>query len=173
MSEEPSYSFRSGRSPSAKGPSRLLGTSAPAAVILVRLLVGGVFLAEGIQKFLFPDELGVGRFAKIGIPRPDVTAPFVGAAEIVCGALVILGLFARPAAAALLVDISVAIVSTKVPILLGHGFGPFTLPKLAHYGFWSMVHEARVDFCMWLGSLFLIIVGAGRASFDALLAHAP
>jgi putative oxidoreductase len=149
--------------------SRLLHTSAPRAVILIRLLVGGVFLAEGIQKFLFPGELGVGRFTKIGIPWPDVSAPFVGAAETICGALLIVGLLTRAAAVMLLIDISVAIVSTKVPILLGHGFGPFSLPKLPRYGFWSMAHEARVDFSMWLGSLFLIITGAGGLSLDALL----
>ncbi len=151
--------------------SRLLRTSAPRAVILIRLLVGGVFLAEGIQKFLFPGELGVGRFTKIGIPWPDVSAPFVGAAETICGALLIVGLLTRAAAAVLLIDISVAIVSTKVPILLGHGFGPFSLPRLPRYGFWSMAHEARVDFSMWLGSLFLIITGAGGLSLDALLAR--
>jgi putative oxidoreductase len=149
--------------------SRLLHTSAPRAVILIRLLVGAVFLTEGIQKFLFPGELGVGRFAKIGIPWPDVSAPFVGAAETICGALLIVGLLTRAAAAVLLIDISVAIVSTKFPILLGHGFGLFSLPKLPRYGFWSMAHEARVDFSMWLGSLFLIITGAGRVSLDALL----
>jgi uncharacterized membrane protein YphA (DoxX/SURF4 family) len=135
------------------------------------LLVGAVFLTEGIQKFLFPGELGVGRFRKIGIPWPDVSAPFVGAAETICGALLIVGLLTRAAAAVLLIDISVAIVSTKVPILLGHGFGPFSLPKLPRYGFWSMAHEARVDFSMWLGSLFLIITGAGELSLDALLAR--
>jgi uncharacterized membrane protein YphA (DoxX/SURF4 family) len=151
--------------------SRLLHTSAPRAVILIRLLVGAVFLTEGIQKFLFPGELGVGRFTKIGIPWPDVSAPFVGAAETICGALLIVGLLTRAAAAVLLIDISVAIVSTKVPILLGHSFGPFSLPKLPRYGFWSMAHEARVDSSMWLGSLFLIIAGAGGLSLDALLAR--
>ena len=142
---------------------------APRAVFLIRLLVGGVFLAEGVQKFLFPAELGAGRFAKIGIPWPDISGPFVGALEIVCGVLVILGLLTRAAAAVLLIDISVAIASTKVPILLGRGFGPFSLPKLPRYGFWSMIHEARVDLSMWLGSLFLILVGPGSASLDARL----
>ena len=140
--------------------------SAPRAVILIRFLVGGVFLAEGIQKFLFPAELGAGRFAKIGIPWPEFFGPFVGAAEIICGGLVLLGLLTRAAAAVLLIDISVAIVSTKLPILLGHGFGPFTLAKLPRYGFWSFIHEARVDLSMWLGSLFLILVGPGPASID-------
>jgi putative oxidoreductase len=151
--------------------SRVLRAPAPRAVILIRLLVGGVFLAEGIQKFLFPGELGPGRFAKIGIPWPDVSAPFVGAVEILCGALVIAGLLTRAAAALLLIDISVAIVSTKIPILLGRGFGPFSLPKLPRYGFWSMAHEARVDFSMWLGSLFLILTGAGDVSLDSARAR--
>ena len=48
------------------------------AILLIRILVGWVFLSEGIQKFLFPDSLGVGRFVKIGIPWPQVMAPFVG-----------------------------------------------------------------------------------------------
>ncbi len=82
-----------------------------------------------------------------------------------------MGLLTRAAAAVLLIDISVAIVSTKVPILLGHDFGPFSLPKLPRYGFWSLAHESRTDFSMWLGSLFLIITGAGGISLDALAAR--
>ena len=105
---------------------RLLATTAPGATILVRLMVGGVFLAEGIQKFVYADELGVGRFAKIGIPSPEIMGPFVGLVEIVCGALVIVGLLTRLAVIPLLIDISVAILSTKVPILLGHGYWMFT-----------------------------------------------
>ena len=147
----------------------LLSSHAPAATVLIRILVGAVFLSEGVQKFLFPTELGVGRFVRIGIPAPEVMGPFVGAVEIVAGALLLLGLLTRPAALVLLMNISVAIVSTKVPILLGYGFWLFTLPKLSRYGFWSMAHEARVDFCMWLGCLFLILVGAGTLSLDALL----
>jgi putative oxidoreductase len=152
---------------------RLLATEAPRSVVLVRVLVGAVFLAEGIQKFLYPAELGVGRFVKIGIPAPEIMAPFVGVAETVCGSLIILGLLARLASAIMFINISVALLSTKVPILLGHPFGPFSLPKLPRYGFWSMVHEARTDACMWLGSLFLILAGAGLFSADALLARKP
>jgi putative oxidoreductase len=144
---------------------RLLSTNAPAATILVRLLVGSVFLSEGIQKFLYPTELAAGRFAKIGIPAPEILGPFVG------GGLLILGLITRFAALVLLIDISVAIVSTKIPILLGHGYGRFALPNLPRYGFLSMMHEARTDFSMWLGLLFLLIVGAGKISFDAILAR--
>ena len=146
---------------------------APRAVILIRLLVGGVFLAEGVQKFLFPEQLGVGRFVRIGIPWPQISAPFVGAAETICGALIMLGLLTRAAAAVLLIDITVAIVSTKIPILLGHGIGPFSLPKLPRYGFWAMIHEARVDLSMWLGCLFLILVGPGGSSLDARFGRGP
>ena len=136
----------------------------------MRILVGSVFLSEGIQKFLYPAELAAGRFAKIGIPTPEIMGPFVGGCEVVCGALVIIGLLTRLAAIVLLVDISVAILSRKIPVLLGHGFWGFLLPKLPHYGFWSMMHEARTDFSMWLGLLFLLLVGAGRKwSLDALL----
>jgi putative oxidoreductase len=126
---------------------------APAAVILVRLLVGGVFLSEGIQKFLYPDALGIGRFVKIGIPAPAVMAPFVGVVEIVCGLLLIVGLLTRMAAIPLVIDMIVAVATTKLPLL-------------AKSGFWAMVHEARTDYAMLLGSVFLLLVGAGRLSID-------
>jgi putative oxidoreductase len=129
-------------------------SNAPAATVLVRLLVGGVFLSEGIQKFLFPAALGVGRFAKIGIPAPEFFAPFVGVVEIVCGTMVIAGLLTRVAAVPLLIDISVAILTTKVPML-------------AKQGFWAMAHEARTDACMFLGLLFLLWVGGDPLGLDA------
>jgi uncharacterized membrane protein YphA (DoxX/SURF4 family) len=148
-----------------------LHTDAPSATILVRLLVGSVFLSEGVQKFLYPEELAAGRFEKIGIPFPQIMGPFVGGVETVCGALVILGLVTRLAAIPLLIDSSVAILSTKIPILLGQGFWGFSVPKLPRYGFLSMMHEARTDFSMWLGLLFLLIVGAGRYSLDGRLSR--
>lgn len=123
------------------------------AVILIRILVGWVFVSEGIQKFLFPDALGVGRFAKIGIPIPQMSAPFVGFVEIICGTLVIVGLFTRLAAVPLLAVILTAIATTKVPMLL-------------HQGVWPMLHEARVDFSMLLALLFLLLVGPGALSVD-------
>lgn len=135
---------------------RLLRSDAPAAVILIRLLVGAVFLSEGIQKFLFPETLGVGRFARIGIPAPEITAPFVGVFEIACGTLVLLGLLTRLAALPLIIVMLVAITSTKIPILLERGF-------------WEMAHEGRTDWSMLLGSLFLLRIGAGAWSLDALL----
>jgi putative oxidoreductase len=124
------------------------------ALILVRILVGWVFISEGIQKFLFPAQLGVGRFEKIGIPSSHLMAPFVGSVEIVCGTLLLIGLITRLAAIPLLAVILVAIATTKVPML-------------AKTGVWSMLHEARADFSMLLGLLFLLITGAGSLSLDA------
>ena len=122
-------------------------------ILLVRLLVGWVFLSEGIQKLLFPATLGVGRFAKIGIPVPQFSAPFVGIVEIVCGILVIVGLFTLLAVIPLLIDIAVAISTTKVPMLV-------------HHGFWSAMHEARTDFSMLLGLVSILLLGSGRFSLD-------
>jgi putative oxidoreductase len=135
-------------------PRRIVDADGPGAIVLVRLLVAGVFLSEGIQKFLYPEALGVGRFVKIGIPAPGAMAPFVGVVEIGCGLLLILGLFTRLAAVPLVIDMLVAIGSTKLPILLKSGF-------------WTMAHEARIDYAMLLGSVFLFWVGAGRFSLDA------
>jgi len=126
------------------------------AVLLIRVLVGWVFLSEGIQKFLFPDSLGIGRFVKIGIPWPQVMAPFVGVVEIVCGSLLLVGLIARLATVPLLIDIAVAIYSTKIV-------------TLAKNGFWETLHEARTDVSMLLGLVFLLLVGAGAWSLDAWL----
>lgn len=130
----------------------------PFAILLIRLIVGAVFLSEGIQKFLFPDALGVGRFVKIGIPYPAIMAPFVGAVETVGGAMILLGLLTRISGIALIVDMLVAITTTKIPIL-------------AESGFWKMAHEARTDWSMLLGSLALLITGAGKWSFDWLISR--
>ena len=136
----------------------LLQSKASAAVILIRIMVGWVFLSEGIQKFLFPAALGVGRFEKIGIPAPNFSAPFAGVVEIVCGSLLLVGLLTRLASIPLLINISVAIVTTKIPML-------------AKSGFWGAMHEARTDFCMVLGLIFLLMVGGGPWSADARLRH--
>src|SRR5687768_12448837 len=120
---------------------RVISIKAPAAVILIRLIVGTVFFSEGIQKFLFPAEVGAGRFAKIGIPSPDMMAPFVGVVEMACGTLVLLGLLTRLAVIPLIAIMLVAILSTKIPVLLGQGFWGFTLRDLPYYGFWGMAHE--------------------------------
>ena len=138
---------------------KLLSTNAPAAVILIRLFVSGVFLSEGIQKFMMPEAQGVGRFTKIGIPNPETMAPFVGVCEIVCGVLFILGLLTRFAAVTMIINMLVAIWTTKIPILL-------------HAGFWSMAHDARTDYAMLLGSIFLLVVGARSLSLDTKIAKA-
>jgi putative oxidoreductase len=136
-------------------------TRAPAAVVLVRLAVGGVFVSEGLQKFIFPIELGLGRFQKIGIPAPGFFAPFVGGVEVLCGLALLLGLFTRLAAIPLIIDMVVAIYTTKVPIYRSSGF-------------WAMAHEARTDYTMILGCFFLLLVGAGSLSLDRLLrANSP
>jgi putative oxidoreductase len=134
----------------------LLDNRAPRAVWLIRLLVGFVFVSEGIQKFLFADALGVGRFVKIGIPAPTVMAPFVGVVEIVCGLLVAVGLLTRLAAIPLVIDMLVAIASTKLPILQKSGF-------------WAMAHEARTDLSMLSCCVFLLLLGSGELSLDRKL----
>lgn len=149
--------------------AQLAATTAPRAVLIIRLMVGGIFLSEGIQKFLYPAELGAGRFAKIGIPWPEVMGPFVGGVEVVCGLLVLLGLLTRLAVIPLIITMGVALVSIKVPILLGQEFLGFSLRPLPRYGFWSMMHESRNDICMLLGSLFLLVAGAGKWSLDRIL----
>ena len=153
--------------------NNILRTSESGWTILVRLLVGlVVFLPEGIQKLIFADALGAGRFTKIGIPFPDVLGPFVGYVEIVCGSLIILGLLTRLAAIPLIVIMIVALVSTKLPILLGHDVWIFHLASdIKRTGFWSMMHEARADLTMLLGCIYLLIVGAGQWSLDTVLAR--
>jgi putative oxidoreductase len=135
---------------------QLVRSDAPAAVILIRFMVGAVFLSEGTQKFLFPDQLGAGRFLKIGLPVPEFLGLFVGTFEILCGGLVLLGLLTRLAVIPLLVLMAVALATTKWPILVDQGF-------------WAMVHEARTDWSMSLGVLFLLITGAGPWFIDAWL----
>ena len=130
------------------------------AIVLIRILVGWVFVSEGIQKFIFPDTLGVGRFVKIGIPWPQLMAPFVGVVEMVCGALLLLGLATEWAAVPLLAVISVALYSTK-------------LVALARVGIWSTLHEARTDLSMLLGLIFLVLVGGGSWSLDAWKGSRP
>jgi len=123
---------------------KILHTDDAKTTLIIRLMVGAVFLSEGIQKFLFADTLGAGRFAKIGLPNPEFLGPFVGCFEIVCGTLVLVGLFTI---------ISVAIITTKAQLLSANGF-------------WSMLHDSRTDWAMFLGTIFLIIKGGGRWSAD-------
>jgi putative oxidoreductase len=138
--------------------------SAPPATILIRLAVGGVFVASGVIKFLYANQ-GVGRFGKLGIPAPELTANFVGVVEIAAGLLLAVGLATRLAAIPLVIDMLVAIGTSKLPLLFGPGPEPVSAaPKV---GLWAFAYQARLDSTMLLGCLFLFAVGAGAWSLDA------
>jgi len=132
---------------------RSIRTDNAPTTILIRLMVGTVFLSEGIQKFLFPAIRGAGRFEKIGLPSPETLGPLVGGFEILCGTLILLGFLTRWASVPLIVIMVVAMATTKADIFINEGF-------------WEMMHAARTDFAMFLGSLFLFIKGGGRWSAD-------
>jgi putative oxidoreductase len=125
-----------------------------AAILAVRLSVGGIFVMEGIKKFLFVEQWGAGRFARIGVPAPYAMGPLVGAVEIICGFLVLVGLRTAWASLPLLVVICTAIATTKIPIFLKNGF-------------WPMEAEARTDYSMLMGLIFLALAGSGCLSLDA------
>lgn len=122
-------------------------------LLLLRVLVGWVFISEGIQKLYFPGTLGVARFAKIGIPAPAFSAPFVGGVEILCGALVLFGIYTLWACLPLLAIIGTAIGTTKVPFLI-------------HHGIWAALHESRTDVSMLLGLITILCLGPGTVSLD-------
>ena len=125
---------------------------------LVRACVGLIFLSEGIQKFLFAETLGSGRFEKIGLPVPHILGPFVGGVEIVCGVLLTVGFLTRLSSIPLLIVISTAIATTKVAMF-------------AEKGFWGTLHDSRTDFAMLMCLIFLLIAGGGRRSIDAFLSN--
>lgn len=124
--------------------------------VLIRFLVGSVFLSEGIQKFLFAAAQGAGRFEKIGLPQPEILGPFVGITEIICGTLLLVGLITRLAVVPLIIIIVTAIVTTKIPLL-------------SEEGIWKMLHEGRTDWSMLLGGIFVFLNGAGKWSIDRLV----
>ena len=138
------------------------------ATFLVRLAVGGVFLSSGLVKFLF-DNQGPGRFAKIGLPAATQLAYFVGGVEVVCGSLLFLGLFVRLAALPLVIDMAVALVTTKLPLLFG--VGPEPVAAMPKTGFWAFAYQARLDVTMLVACVFLMAVGAGLWSLDAMLSR--
>lgn len=139
-----------------KNFDKIISTDRSKTTILIRLFVGAVFLSEGIQKFLFPDVLGAGRFEKIGFDNPAFWAQFTASFEILCGTMILLGVLTRLASVPLLIIMLVAFVTTKYPILIDKGF-------------WTMAHEYRADFAMTIGTIFLIIKGAGYYSLDRKL----
>ncbi|GAB3820957.1 DoxX family protein [Pontibacter rugosus] len=135
---------------------KIIHTDSSHTTILIRLIVGAVFLSEGIQKFLFPAVRGAGRFEKIGLPAPEFLGSLVGTFEIICGALILVGLLTRLASIPTLIIMLVAIATTKAEVL-------------ANDGFWEMMHGSRTDWAMLLGSIFLLIKGGGRFSVDWLI----
>lgn len=132
---------------------KIIQTDLSKTTILIRLTVGAVFLSEGIQKFLFPAIRGAGRFEKIGLPSPEFLGSFVGAFEILCGILILLGLLTRLASVPLIVIMLVAFASTKSEVYVEKGF-------------WELLHGSRTDWAMLLGSIFLLIKGGGKWSLD-------
>jgi putative oxidoreductase len=128
-----------------------------ASIFLIRLPVGLIFLTQGILKFADPN-MGVLRFARIGFAHPQFTALFVGSFEIVCGFLVLIGLWTSLSAVPLLVVITTAIGATKIPDLLR-----------PNQGFWYMVSDARTDFAMFCALIFLVLEGGGSWSIDGRL----
>jgi putative oxidoreductase len=132
---------------------KIIQTDHSKTTIIIRLIVGAVFLSEGIQKFLFPAIRGAGRFEKIGLPSPEFLGSFVGGFEILCGVLILIGLVTRLASIPLIIIMFVAFATTKAEVL-------------ANDGFWEMMHGSRTDWSMLLGSIFLLIKGGGFWSVD-------
>jgi uncharacterized membrane protein YphA (DoxX/SURF4 family) len=135
---------------------------ASGAILLIRLYVGTIFVIEGVLKFVRADALGPGRFAKIGLPASDLLANLDGVLEIACGLLILAGLFTRLATLPMIADMLGAILLTKVPLLWGNAA---LYPKES--GIWDFLHEARLEFAMLCGCVFLLMVGAGAYSVDA------
>ena len=127
-------------------------------MILIRVIVAVVFLTEGVLKFAYPGEYGAGRFTQIGIIYPQVLGPLVGVVEIVAGAAVLANFYAGDAAILLLAVIITALVTTKIPTLLGRPLGPFAVPKnVSHFGVLGFLHEARTDLAMLFGLVAIAI----------------
>jgi putative oxidoreductase len=139
---------------SGKFKTLILRTVIDNRAVLVRIIVGLIFLSEGVQKYLFPELLGTGRFEKIGFADPAFWAYFTGTFEIICGIFLLLGFITRLASVPLLIIMITAFITTK-------------LPMLTDKGFWSFAHEYRTDFAMTLLLIWLIIYGAGKWSVDA------
>jgi len=139
----------------------------PASTLLLRLMAGGVFLWEGVMKFVFVSQ-GVGRFTKLGMPFPHFTADFVGYLEIVGGLLLLSGLMTRLIAIPFIIEMIVAILSTKISMYLGTSPLPLP-PSPPQVGMWAVLHEVRSEYAQLLTSAFLLINGPGKWSLDALL----
>lgn len=142
-------------------------TNGPRSIILLRLMAGGVFFWEGLLKFVYTNQ-GVGRFTKLGIPFPNETAIFIGILEIAGGLLLLSGLGTRLIAIPFVVEMIVAILTTKISLYLGTSPLPLP-PALPKVGIWAVLHEIRSDYAQILTTLFLLINGPGKWSLDAVL----
>src|SRR5205809_2714351 len=139
----------------------------PSATMIIRLMAGGVFFWEGILKFVYVNQ-GVGRFTKLGIPFPLVTAPFVGWLEIFGGLLLMLGLGTRLITIPLIIEMLVAMLSTKPRLFLGTL--PLPLPPAPpQVGIWAVLHEIRSEYAQIMSCIFLLVSGPGPGSLDAAL----
>jgi len=140
------------------------------SILIIRLMAGSVFLWEGILKFVYTNQ-GVGRFTKLGFPFPETTAHFIAVGEIIGGLLLIFGLFTRIVSFYFIVQMIVAVLSTKIDLYLGTS--PLPLPPAPpKVGIWAVLHETRADFAQIMTCLFLLIEGAGRISIDFAISTA-
>jgi len=139
--------------------NKIINTDNAKSTVLIRLMVGVVFVSEGMQKFIFPASRGAGRFEKISLPDPELLGSFVGTFEIVCGAMILIGLFTRVASVPLIIIMIVAIATTKADLFTNEGF-------------WEMMHGSRTDWAMLLGSIFLFVKGGGFGSIDRTVLNA-
>ena len=137
---------------------KMINTDHSKSTIIIRLMVGMVFLSEGIQKLVFPAVRGAGRFEKVGLPYPEFLGSLVGGLEVFSGVLILLGLFTRLASISLIIIMFVAIANTKLEILSTDGI-------------WEMLHASRTDWSMLLGSIFLLLKGGGRFSMDGFIVN--
>jgi putative oxidoreductase len=139
----------------------------PSTILILRLMAGGVFFSEGILKFVYVNQ-GLGRFTKLGFPFPELTANFVATTEIIGGLFLLFGIFTRFTAFWFILEMIVAILSTKISLYLGTS--PLPLPPAPpKTGIWAVLHEIRSDYAQLFTCIFLLIEGAGRRSVDALL----
>jgi putative oxidoreductase len=142
-------------------------TDGPKSTLVLRLMAGGVFLWEGILKFVYANQ-GIGRFTKLGMPLPHFTTDFVACLEIVGGLLLLSGLLTRLIAIPFIFEMIVAILSTKISMYLGTS--PLPLPAVPpKVGTWAVLHEVRSEYAQLLTAVFLLINGPGRWSLDAVL----
>lgn len=132
--------------------NRFLNTSS-VPTLIPRIVVGVVFLSEGLQKFITPDTMGAGRFAKLGFQNAEFWAYFTGTFEIICGIFLLIGFITRLATIPLLIVMLIAFIKTKFPLFIDKGFG-------------EMIHEYRTDFAMTMLLFFLLYFGGGNFSLD-------